>query len=83
MHCIIGSMALQTPTAQTRKFGARIREKRLANEWTQRNLADKAGIDPAFVSRIEAGLIEPCLGTLTVLSKAFSVTLSELLKGID
>jgi transcriptional regulator with XRE-family HTH domain len=79
----MGSMTIKRPTAQTQKFGARVLEKRLANDWTQRNLGDKAGIDPGFVSRIEAGLVEPGLGTLSVLAKTFGITLSELLKGIE
>jgi hypothetical protein len=34
------------------------------------------------VSRIEAGRAEPCLGTLRLQTKAFDLTLSELLKGV-
>jgi transcriptional regulator with XRE-family HTH domain len=35
------------------------------------------------VSRIEAGRAEPCLGTLGLLAKAFDLSLSELLKGVQ
>lgn len=51
-------------------------------EWTQKQLAAATGLDQGWVSRIEAGKAEPCLGTLGLLAKAFDMSLSELLKGI-
>jgi transcriptional regulator with XRE-family HTH domain len=36
-----------------------------------------------FISRIEAGTVEPCLGVLDTLATAFDLSLSELLKGIE
>jgi transcriptional regulator with XRE-family HTH domain len=76
-----------TTTTKTQNLrnalGARIVQLREKHEWTQKQLAEKTGgLDQGFVSRIETGRTEPCLGTLSVLAKAFGLSLSELLKGI-
>lgn len=40
-------------------FGARLRELRLAADLTQRELAQQAGLDYTYVSKIEAGAVLP------------------------
>jgi transcriptional regulator with XRE-family HTH domain len=75
----------KTPASErlSKALGQRIVQLRLEREWTQQQVSDRAeGLDRGFISRIEYGLVEPCLGTLDVLAKAFGLTLSELLAGI-
>ena len=75
----------KTPASErlSRQFGTRINKLRGERQWTQRDLSNAAdGLDTAYISRIEAGLVEPCLGTLSLLAAAFNLTLSELLKGL-
>jgi transcriptional regulator with XRE-family HTH domain len=68
----------------SRAFGERIVKLRQLRQWTQQQLSDQAnGLERAFISRVEAGRVEPCLGTISALAKAFELTLSALLKGID
>jgi transcriptional regulator with XRE-family HTH domain len=65
------------------KFGCRILQLRVERGWTQRQLSENTrSLDQGFVSRIETGRIEPCLGTLSALAKGFALSLSELLKGV-
>jgi transcriptional regulator with XRE-family HTH domain len=65
------------------KFGHRILQLRVERGWTQRQLSKSTrSLDQGFVSRIETGRIEPCLGTLSALAKGFGLSLSELLKGV-
>ena len=65
------------------KFGYRIFQLRIERGWTQRQLSEKTrSLDQGFVSRIETGRMEPCLGTLSALAKGFALSLSELLKGV-
>ena len=75
----------KTPESEelSRALGERIVKLRQQREWTQQQVSDQAdGLERAFISRIESGQIEPCLGTLSALAKAFDMTISELLKGV-
>jgi transcriptional regulator with XRE-family HTH domain len=74
-------------TAESERLSQALGEKlvklRQQRGWTQQEVSDHAGgLERAFISRIESGQIEPCLGTLSALAKAFGLTLSELLKGV-
>jgi transcriptional regulator with XRE-family HTH domain len=67
----------------SRALGERIAKLRQQRKWTQQEVSDHAGgLERAFISRIESGRVEVCLGTLAVLARAFDLTLSELLKGV-
>lgn len=67
----------------SRALGERITKLRQQRKWTQQDVSDNAGgLARAFISRIESGQVEACLGTLSALAKAFNLTLSELLKGV-
>jgi transcriptional regulator with XRE-family HTH domain len=66
----------------SKRLGSKVVELRREREWTQQQLAAATGIDQGWVSRIEAGRVEPCLGTLGLLAKAFDLSLSELLRGV-
>lgn len=46
------------------------------------DLSNAASLGQGFISRIETGSVEPCLGVLDSLATAFKLSLSELLKGI-
>jgi transcriptional regulator with XRE-family HTH domain len=72
------SRSRKTPriTALSRQFGSKIASLRLAREWTQVDLATAAGMGQGFISRIEAGTVEPCLGVLDTLATAFDLSLS-------
>jgi transcriptional regulator with XRE-family HTH domain len=66
----------------SKRLGSNVAKLRREREWTQQQLAAATGIDQGWVSRIEAGRVEPCLGTLGLLAKAFDLSLSELLRGV-
>ena len=58
-------------------LGRRIRELRLAKEWSQERLAEHAGLDRSYVAGIEVGARNPSLKALDQLATALSVRLSE------
>lgn len=66
-----------------RQFGARIRELRQANQWTQEELADRARISVPYLSRIENGHWNASLALIADLSRALGVQPFELLKTVD
>lgn len=65
------------------KFGKRLRKLRSQNDYTQRELAEKAGISLPYVQMLEA--VEPkkrknaTIVTIEKLAKAFRMSPSELL----
>jgi hypothetical protein len=65
-----------------RVAGRRTNDSAAAAGTQQKQLAAVIVIDQGFVSRIEAGLVEPCLHTLATLAKAFEMTMSDLLKSV-
>ena len=54
-------------------IGKQISQARLALGWTQRKLADAAGVDPQNVSKIELGKHVPSGKTLAKLAKALGL----------
>lgn len=64
------------------RFGKRLRSTREQAGLSQRGLATKAGLEQAFISRLENGSVEPCLGTLQALASAFELTVAALFKGL-
>jgi XRE family transcriptional regulator, regulator of sulfur utilization len=64
------------------QLGAKVARLRISREWTQEDVARAGDMRQGYVSRIEAGTTEPCLGVLDSLAKAFKITIAELLKGI-
>jgi transcriptional regulator with XRE-family HTH domain len=63
-------------------FGQNVRKLRGASGFTQERLADKADLDPTYISGIERGVRNPSLLIITRLAKALGVSLSDLCKGI-
>lgn len=65
------------------EFGQQIRQRRLANEWSQERLADLAGLHRTHISLIERGHRVVRLETLEQLARAFRVQPSDLLPEIQ
>lgn len=61
------------------KTANQIRNYRISAGLSQKALADKAGMDPAFLGHIERCLKCPTIDTLNKISTALNITLSELL----
>ena len=59
-------------------LGMRIREVRKARQLSQEKLAEKVGVDPKQISRIEGGKSAPSLDTLEAIAKHLQVEIREL-----
>ncbi len=64
-------------------LGRNVRRRREARELTQEKLAEKAGLDPTYISGIERGLRNPGIKNVARLAKALGLTTAELCKGVD
>ena len=64
-------------------LGQNVRRRREARELTQEKLAEKAGLDPTYISGIERGLRNPGIKNLAKLAKALGFTTAELCEGVD
>ena len=64
-------------------LGRNVRRRREARELTQEKLAEKAGLDPTYISGIERGLRNPGIKNVARLAKALGFTTAELCKGVD
>jgi transcriptional regulator with XRE-family HTH domain len=64
-------------------LGASVRRHRTAGGLTQETLAEKAGLDPTYISGIERGLRNPGIKNVAKLAKALGLSTSELCKGVD
>ncbi len=60
------------------KIGRSVRTKRVAQFWTQEQLAREAGITQKALSKIENNEVEPRFSTILRLAKALGVEPSEL-----
>lgn len=63
--------------------GDNLKGLRVLNALTQAELAQKAGLTPAAVARIERNEAEPRMTTLRKLAEALSVEPHELVRGED
>ena len=64
-------------------LGQNVRRRREARALTQEKLAEKAGLDPTYISGIERGLRNPGIKNVARLAKALGFTTAELCKGVD
>ncbi len=64
-------------------LGQNVRRRREARELTQEKLAEKAGLDPTYISGIERGLRNPGIKNVARLAKALGFSTAELCKGVD
>jgi transcriptional regulator with XRE-family HTH domain len=61
-------------------FGKRVRELRLKAGWTQEQLAEAAGITTTYTSDLERGTKVPSLTIVLRISRAFRISVAELLR---
>lgn len=64
-------------------ISTRVRRERGARDWTLSDLAGRAGVSKAMISKIERGEVSPTAALLGRLSAAFGMTLSSLLADQD
>jgi transcriptional regulator with XRE-family HTH domain len=64
-------------------LGLNVRRAREAHELTQEKLAERANLDPTYISGIERGLRNPGIKNIARLAKALGITTAELCKGVD
>jgi len=65
------------------KLGLNVRKRREARELTQETLAERASLDPTYISGIERGLRNPGIKNVAKLAKALGLSTAELCKGVD
>jgi transcriptional regulator with XRE-family HTH domain len=68
-----------TPEEQ---FATNLRRYRKAARLSQEQLADKAGLHPTEISRLERAVREPRLGTIARLARGLGVGAEQLVAGI-
>lgn len=64
------------------KFGRNVRAARTERGWTQEELAERSGLTPVQISRVERGVREIRLTTLLKLVSALDADPGELLLGL-
>jgi transcriptional regulator with XRE-family HTH domain len=64
-------------------FGVRIGQLRTERGWSQRILADKVDVTQGSIHRYETSRTLPRIDTLARLSRAFGMTINELLEGVE
>jgi transcriptional regulator with XRE-family HTH domain len=70
------------PKNTRERFGDRVKELRAEKGWTQEDLSAESGIGRVFVSQIENGHKDVCLGVIEALADSFEVSISELMRGV-
>ena len=58
----------------------RIKKLRAGRGWTQKELAERAGISHGYLARLETARQDPTLGVLEKLAKALKVKVADLVK---
>ena len=64
-------------------LGRNVRRNREEKSLTQEKLAEKAGLDPTYISGIERGLRNPGIKNVARLAKALGLSTAELCRGRD
>lgn len=72
-----------SPRKEGEIFGPHLRELRQARGLTQGELADRAGTNTMFISKLERGVTTPTIGTLVRLAKALECRVAELVEVFD
>jgi transcriptional regulator with XRE-family HTH domain len=62
--------------------GKRIKERRGELKMSQRAMQDATGLMHGYISRIEQGKVEVCLGTIQVVCETLGISIAELFKGL-
>jgi transcriptional regulator with XRE-family HTH domain len=64
------------------QFARNLKRLRKAADLTQEQLAQRAGVHPTEISRLERAVRQPRLGTMLRLAKGLDVSLETLVAGI-
>lgn len=64
-------------------LGQNVRRGRETRQLTQEKLAERANLDPTYISGIERGLRNPGIKNVARLAKALGLTTAELCGGVD
>lgn len=71
------------PSAEERNFGRHVRTLRRARGMTQDRLAERSGLSPDTIRRLEHGAFSPSLETLTKLCSGLLLALSTLFESFE
>lgn len=74
------SPAKPSPEALTKHFGPRVKELRIARNWSLAALASSSGVSRSMLSQIERDEANPTLAVTLRIAQAFGLGLSELLE---
>ena len=64
-------------------LGLNVRSARETKRFTQEKLAERAALDPTYISGIERGIRNPGIKNVAKIAKALGLTTAELCKGVD
>ena len=64
-------------------LGLNVRKAREKKRFTQEKLAERASLDPTYISGIERGIRNPGIKNVAKIAKALGLTTAELCKGVD
>jgi len=64
------------------KLGERIRCLRRSHKLSQERLAEKTGLHPTYISRIEMGRANPTIGILQKIADGLEIDLDQLICGL-
>jgi transcriptional regulator with XRE-family HTH domain len=64
-------------------FGLNLRNERERKKLTQEKLAEKANLDPSYISGIERGIRNPSILSIVRIANALGTTFSNLGRGIE
>lgn len=67
------------PTDPTRHLGRNVRDRRRARGWTQRQLAEHAGLPRPTITRLESGSANPTVAVVAKVATALDASIEELL----
>ena len=65
-----------------KRTGACIRKLRDERDWSQEELAERAGLHRTYVSAVERGVRNPTISVLGRLAAALGVSVSKMLSGV-
>lgn len=74
---------MENTSAPVDAIGPRVRQLRMANGWSMRELARRAEVSQPFVSKLEGGQLLPSIPTLYTLAEVFRTTPSALLPSLS
>ena len=63
-------------------FGLNVRKRRESLDLTQIEAAERADLDPTYISGIERGVRNPSLISIARVAKALDITVSDLCAGV-